>query len=238
MYVQNGAGGSVAVAINKNDGKIIWKSQARGNGSYSSPILADVNGSTQLIVYAAAGPIAMNPANGRTIWQYSFQNDPEVNASDPVYRDGHLFFTAAYERGSVMLQLSPKGSKKIWDKQDLASRFQPALLDGDALYVNSEGTLTCLQWPTNKILWTMPNADRNLLGMGGSMVRINKDKLILLSQSGRLSLVKATPQEYKRIATVGDVVEGGEVWASPAIHDGRICVRGENELVCLDIKSP
>ena len=170
-----------------------------------------------------------------------------MNASDPVYRDGHLFVTSAYGQGALMLQLSPNGAggaggggggaKKLWAMSDLESRFQPALLDGDYLYVNSEGTLKCLKWPTNKIVWQTRNDDRNLLGLGGSMLRVDGDKLILLSQSGRLSLTKATPQGFERISSVPDVVEGGEVWATPAIHDGKLYVKGERELVCIDIKA-
>jgi outer membrane protein assembly factor BamB len=246
IFVQNGAGGPVAVGVNKNSGKLVWRSQAIGNGSYAHPILAQVGNIKQLIVYAAAGPVAMNPGNGRTIWQQRWTNGPEVNASDPVYRDGHLFVTSAYGQGALMLQLSSigaggggggGGAKKLWERSDLESRFQPALLDGDYLYVNSEGTLKCLKWPTNKIVWQTRNDDRNLLGLGGSMLRVDGDKLILLSQSGRLSLTKATPQGFERISSVPDVVEGGEVWATPAIHDGRLYVKGERELVCIDIKA-
>ena len=238
IYVQNGAGGSVAAGVNKNSGKLVWRSQATGNGSYAHPILADVGGTKQLIIYAAVGPIGINPANGRTIWQQRWTNGPEVNASDPVYRDGHLFVTSAYGQGALMLQLSPNGgAKKLWEMFDLESRFQPALLDGEFLYVNSEGTLKCLKWPTNKVVWATRNDDRNLLGLGGSMLRVDGDKLILLSQSGRLSLAKATPQGFERISSVPDVVEGGEVWATPAIHDGKLYVKGERELVCIDIKA-
>jgi outer membrane protein assembly factor BamB len=237
IYVQNGAGGPVALAVNKNTGKIAWRSQATGNGSYAHPIIADVGGTKQLIVYAAAGPIGMNPANGRTIWHYRWQNGPEVNASDPIYRGGHLFITSAYGQGALMLQLAPKGARKLWESRDLESRFQPALLDGDFLYVNSEGTLKCLRWPTNKVEWATRNEDRNLLGMGGSMVRVGGEKLILLSQSGRLSLAKATPQGFERISSVPDVVEGGEVWSTPTIYEGKLYIKGERELVCIDIKA-
>ena len=237
IYVQNGAGSSVAVAVNKKTGKIAWRSQATGNGSYAHPIIADVQGTKQLIIYAAAGPIGMNPATGRTIWQHRWQNGPEVNASDPVYRNGHLLVTSAYGQGAMMLQLSPMGAKKLWESRDLEGRFQPALLDGDFLYLNSEGTLKCLRWPTSTVQWATRNEDRNLLGLGGSMVRIGGDKLILLSQSGRLSLARATPQGFERISSVPDVVEGGEVWATPAIHDGKLYLKGERELVCIDIKA-
>jgi outer membrane protein assembly factor BamB len=179
----------------------------------------------------------MNPANGRTIWQHSWHNSPEVNASEPIYRDGHLFITSSYDMGSMMLQLTPNGARKLWELSDVTGRFQPAILDGDALYVNSDGTLKCLKWPTNQVLWSMPNADRNLLGIGGSMLRVGGDKLILLSQSGRLTLAKATPHGFNRISSIGDFVEGGEVWATPAIHDGKLYARGDRELICVNLKA-
>jgi len=237
IYVQGGSGGRVGIGVNKNTGEIVWRSEARTNGGYAHPILADVGGRKQLILFASDGPMAIDPASGRTIWQREFKNGPGVNASEPIYRDGHLFVTAAYGMGAMMLKLTPKGAQPAWENSQIEGRFQPAILDGDYLYVNSEGTLVCMKWPNNEIKWKTGNKDKNLLGLGGSIVRINKDKMILLSQSGRLTLAKATPEGFMQISTIPDLVEGSEVWATPAIHNGKLYAKGERELVCVDLKA-
>jgi outer membrane protein assembly factor BamB len=236
IYLQSGRGGPVAVAVNKNSGQIAWRSQASGMGSYAHPIIADVEGVRQLVVFAADGPIAMDPATGKTIWQQPWKTEYDINASDPVYHAGHLFVTSNYGRGAMMLKLSKVGAQKVWETKDVMGRFQPAILDQEHLYVNSEGTLKCLTWPTKDVKWATGSNEKNLLGLGGSIVRVGGDKMILLSQSGRLTLMRVSPQGAQRISDVPDFVEGREVWAMPAIHNGRLYARGEHELVCIDIK--
>lgn len=238
IYVQNGSGTTAAVAVDKNTGKIAWKSQAGSSGSYAHPVLADVQGKKQLIVFAADGPIGMEPASGKTLWQQEWKVRTEVNASDPIYRDGHLFLTSAYGKGALMLELSSTGAKKLWENPEVTGRFQPAILDGEHLYVNSEATLKCLKWPARQVLWSTPANEKNLLGIGGSMVRFGGDKMILLSQSGRLTLAKVTPQGFERISDIPNFLEGREIWATPAIYNGKLYAKGDKELVCVDIKAP
>ncbi len=237
IYVQGGSGGRIALGIDKRSGDVVWRSEARGNGGYAHPIMADVEGKKQLVVFAAEGPMGIDPTSGRTIWQQPFQNGPGVNASDPIHRDGHLFVAAAYGKGAKMFRLTPKGAQQVWENESLECRFQPGILDGQHLYLNTEGTLVCMKWPDNTVKWKTGNRDKNLLGLGGSIVRVSGDKMILLSQSGRLTLAKATPEGFTQISTTPDLVEGGEVWATPAIHDGKLFAKGERELVCVRIKA-
>jgi hypothetical protein len=61
--------------------------------------------------------------------------------------------------------------------------------------------------------------------------------MILLSQTGRLTLAKVTPAGFDQISSVPNFVEGRDVWASPTIHDGKLYVKGERELVCVDISA-
>jgi outer membrane protein assembly factor BamB len=237
IYVQNGTGGRVAVGVDKNTVQFAWRAQAHASGSYSHPIMADVQGRKQLVAFASEGPIGIDPVNGRTIWKQEWGNSVQVSASDPIYRDGNLFVTSAYGKGSAMFQLTPKGAKKMWENADVEGRFQPSILDGDYLYVNSEGTLKCLKWPQRNVVWSTRRQDTNLLGIGGSILRFGKDRMILLSQSGRLTLARVSPQGFEQLASVPDVVEGSEVWAAPAISDGKLFLKGQNELVCIDIKA-
>ena len=116
---------------------------------------------------------------------------------------------------------------------DTTSRFPTPILDGDCLFVNSNGTLKCLKWPTNEVRWSTPRKDTNLQGFGGSMVR-----LILLIQSGRLSLARATAEGFELISTIPDLVDGSQVWAAPILHEGKLYVKGEKELVCVSVKAP
>ena len=247
IYVQGGigAGAPVAVAINKADGKLIWQSEARGaaegknhmgggtGGGYAAPILATVGATKQLIVLGGIAVYGMDPATGKALWQEEWITSYDVNATTPIYKEPNLFISTGYGHGCMMLELSPTGAKKLWASRALASKFPQVILDRGHLYGNSSGVLKCLSWPDGKVMWeAKASADR--LRDGGSLVRFG-DYLITLSELGKLTLAKATPVGYTNISSVEEVVEGPNIWTTPTISNGKLYVKGVEELLCLDI---
>ena len=58
----------------------------------------------------------------------------------------------------------------------------------------------------------------------------------MLTDSGKLLLVQATPKENKLVSSVS-LFSGRENWSTPMIYRGRIYVKGPDELVCLEAKA-
>lgn len=212
-----------------------WKSQATGSGGYAAPILIDVAGTPQLIVFAGDAILAMNSADGRTIWREPWATSFDVNASTPIFRDGRLFVTSEYQHGCAQFQVTAAGAKKLWENKNIEGKFQGAILDGDHLYANSAGTLVCVRWDDGALAWSAKESNLRL-GVGGSLIRTG-DKLLAMSERGKLSLIRATPEGYELIGQ-GEAVEGKEVWATPVLYGGRLYAKGGQELVCLDLAPP
>jgi outer membrane protein assembly factor BamB len=234
VFVQVGQGGPVAIAVNRSNGSIAWKSQAASLSGYAAPILVDVKGSPQLIVFGGKAVYGIDPQDGRTIWEHPWATSYDVHASTPIYRDGRLFITSGYGTGSAMLQIDKNAPpKELWQCKFAQSRFQPAILDGDALYVNSEGKMTCLGWNDARLFW-QDDANKLKLGLGGSFVRIPGDRMISLGERGQLTLAKVTPAGIEVISSFKGP-EGTQVWAMPLIYGGRLYCKGEQEFVCYDI---
>jgi outer membrane protein assembly factor BamB len=227
----------IAVAVDKRSGNIVWQSETLAAGSYSRITPIEVQGRTQLLVFAYEGPTALDPATGKKLWHLPWRGSNYGNAADPIVRDGFVFITSNNLRGSMVFQVTSEGPRPVWESKDTTSRFPTPILDGDCLFVNSNGSLKCLKWPTSEVRWSTPRKDTNLLGFGGSIVRIEGERLILLSQSGRLSLAKATAQGFELISTIPDFVDGSQVWATPILHEGKLYVKGEKELVCVNVKA-
>lgn len=233
IYVQSGEGGNAAICVDKKSGKVVWKSEAKGGG-YATPVLADVGGTKQLILFAHKHVLAVDPANGKTLWELNepWETQYDVNATMPVVADGKVFVTCAYNNGRAGLyELSPTGAKRVWGSKVITGRFQPPVLDNGYLYANSEGTLKCVRWSDGKAMWEQ----RNLLGMGGSVLRVAPDKLICLSDRGRLIYATATPEGFKKIAQLDGAAEGSQVWATPTVYNGKLYVKGQEDLVAYDI---
>src|SRR6185436_16704256 len=108
VIVQSGIGGSIAVAVNKADGKVVWQSEAKGLGGYAAVIVADVGGKPQLIVFAGGGLHGMDPATGKTLWKQPWKSQDDITASTPVTDGkGNLFISTGDGQGKAgMFQLS------------------------------------------------------------------------------------------------------------------------------------
>jgi outer membrane protein assembly factor BamB len=237
VYVQCGEGGPIAVAVDKTNGSIGWTSQFSGNSSYAAPVLMDVGGTQELLVFAGAALFGLNPQTGKTLWTTPWPTANEVNAGTPVTKDDKIFISSGYNQGAGQYQVTPNGLKQVWTTKEVDCKINAAILDNGYLYCNSEdhnGRLKCLDWATGKVK-SSGTGRTMMLGFGGSFVR-DGDKLYAMSQSGALSLMSATPQEFKLISQA-QIFDAGyaEVWSTPLIYHGKLYAKGQNELVCLDI---
>ena len=234
VYVQSGKDGSIAVAVNKKDGSVMWQSEAKGVGGYAHPIIADLGGGVRvLVVFAGEAVIGMDPSSGKTLWSQPWQTSYDVNASTPIYRDRHLFVSSEYGHGCMMLKLAGAGAEKLWENTEIQSKYPGMVLDGNVLYANTTGTLKCMSWPDGKILWAAKDSKLRL-GAGGTLIRVGSDRLLTMSERGKLSICKATPEGIELLSQA-DVLDAREVWSTPLIYGGRLYAKGDTEFVCVDL---
>ena len=238
VFVQCGMGGPLAVAVDKMTGKSGWRSERTGQAGYAAPILMDVAGGKQLIVFAGNELTAMNPENGKTLWTVPWPTSYGVNAGTPIAVGDKLFVSSGYNHGAAQFQVGPAGAKQVWMTQEVQDKFPAAVYEDGYLYCNSEdhsGTLKCLNWADGKVKWAAKGGRATKLGFGGSFVRV-EDKLITMSQNGLLSLMKATPEGVELISQAQVFPETFDrVWSTPMIYHGKLYAKGQSELACFDI---
>ena len=64
------------------------------------------------------------------------------------------------------------------------------------------------------------------------------DKLMILSDSGKLIIGQATPTTYKHLAEaqlLEEVGRGGQIWSTPLLYKGKLYAKGTEELNCYDL---
>lgn len=228
LYVGGGNGGAVAIAVSKKTGDVIWKAE-KALGGYSQPILIDAQGTRQIIVLGGDKVFGLDPKTGRTIWKEPWKTMYDVNAATPIYRDGYLFISSNYDHGCMMLQLTPTGATKLWETKDMKAHFPSPVLEGDVLYGNSQGSVRCLTWPDGKVKWTA----KDKIGNGGSMLRVG-DKLLMLSERGKLILSRATPQGIEKLGEA-QIFDGNQIWSSPILYNGKLYAKGTDDFACFDL---
>ena len=230
------------VALDQATGKEVWHKQLGGSGpGYASPQLTTLGGVDQILMVVPGGVVGLEAATGKVLWGY-----PGWNCSTPIpmptsLGDGRIFITAGYGAGSDLFKVEKQGAAwtatQLWHTRECASQLHMAVLYQDHLYANSfdnqqHDGLVCLDL-TGKRLWqSMPNVsfDRGPLLLADGMI------IMLSGVTGDLCLIAADPAGYKELARA-KVVDGRSAWGPMALTGGKLIVRSQSELKCLDLKA-
>ena len=70
-------------------------------------------------------------------------------------------------------------------------------------------------------------------GYGKGTLIVAAGHLVVQGERGKLALVKALPNEFVEVASAQ--VLSGKCWTVPSLADGRLYLRNEREIVCLDL---
>ena len=85
--------------------------------------------------------------------------------------------------------------------------------------------------PNGKVMWKSGTTEQ--FGLGPFMIADNK--LLLLEDNGKLTMIEATAKGYVKLAQA-KVLEGKEAWAPMALAGGRLLVRDYGQMKCLDLR--
>ena len=235
--------------------------------SYSSPIVATIHGQKHLLCLLRQGLVSLDPENGDVRFRYWFRArvHESVNAARPVVVDDLIFLSAAYETGAALLQVQPdsKNFEVVWrNKRGMSTHWStPIHLDG-CLYGFSgrhegEAKLQCIDLKTGSLEWTSNGYDGSVTdlrpdGNGdivdskgqpatffgrGSKTAVD-GKFIILGERGTVVLAKMNRKGLSQLSRASYKQIRYPAWAAPVVSRGRLYLRSEDNLLCLDVAMP
>ena len=199
-----GGPGRGVVAVQAATGAIAWQSQDFQNG-YSSPLLIDLDGQPEVVVFTYGEVSGLDPRTGVLDWTVPHASDQGVNVATPVWGDDNLLFvSSAYNGGSRVLRLSradrtgtpPHGGRvrveEVWANRRVRIHFGNAIRDGKRVYASNgdfgAAPFAAIDIGTGDMVWRDRSVARStLVGVGGKDGML----LVLLDEDG--TLVLATP---------------------------------------------
>src|SRR6185436_19384129 len=119
-------------------------------------------------------------------------------------------------------------ARKIWEKATKAmnNKFNSSVLYEGNAYGLDEGILACVDVQTGTQRWKGGR-------YGYGQVILASGYLIVITDTGELVLVKATPDKHIEVAKFSALE--GKTWNYPAIANGRLLVRNQTEMACFDL---
>jgi len=240
-------------AFKRNTGEVAWKSLSFGNLGYVTPALATFDGVDQVLMAGAsnkAGTVIARTAglsaeDGALLWSYEgWQCRIPIVYPQPL-PDNRVFVTGGYDAGSAMIQIKRLGErfavKEIFKTDALGSQIHPALLHQDHLYLNSNSNerelgMMCLT-VDGKIKWKTKDLDDAPTFERGGLLMADNLIFNLDGKKGILYLIEPSPEGYKQLAKA-DLLGGKEIWAPMALSEGKLLIRDQKVMKCLDVKAP
>jgi len=220
--------GSAIVALDRRTGEEKWRAGRKNRRSWATPLVVQAGGHDELIAAGAESVIAYDPATGKELWRAAGTRSHPIPS--PVATRG-LVFLYAGSQAKVVMAMRPGGGQGdpiVWRYNKGAAYVPSSIAVGDYFYLMSDtGIITCLDALTGKIVYEggRPPIPSTFFA---SPVAFD-GKLLLTSEEGDSFVIKAGPvHEVLATNSVGE-----PVYASPAIADGTIYIRGERHLFAI-----
>jgi outer membrane protein assembly factor BamB len=218
-------------ALDRETGNVRWKTDrnttAAKTFSFCTPTLIEVEGVRQIVLPGSGFVGAYDPKDGHELWRVNYDKGYSV-VPRPVFARGLLFVSSGYDK-AVLYAIDPKGAQGdatdkhiVWKREKGAPLTPSPLAVGDDLYfVSDNGVATSVEAKTGKQNWT-----KRLGGDFSASPVFAEGRIYFENEAGATTVVKAA-REYEAIAT-NDL--GEPMLASPAVMDGAIFLRTENNL--------
>ncbi|MEK6234468.1 MAG: PQQ-like beta-propeller repeat protein, partial [Planctomycetales bacterium] len=233
-------------AFDKASGDLLWIGSPGGtpkDTNYSVPIVAVVNGVRMLIGGNSDGGVhAMNARTGEHIWSFKMSRRG-LNAS--IVIDGNYVYAAHGEDnidntefGRVQcIDATGKGdvtkTHSVWRHDGIKAGYASLLVKDGILYVISDnGKLNAYDSKKGDKLW-----DYALGTVGKGSPVWAEGKLYVMEVNGRVHVLKPSREKCEEVSMVhlpaGVGTGDDEIYASPAISNGRVVIVSRDRTICL-----
>lgn len=224
--------GSFIAALDKKTGKEVWRVARNNRRSWATPLLVRSGDHVELIASGAESVIAYEPATGKEIWRCK----GTISHPIPSAVTGHdmVFFSAgSQQKHAFAVKLGGKGDLTetpyvVWQYEKGTAYVPSPIMYKDYLYLlTDKGLVTCIEGTTGKIMYEGGRVPVPATFTASPVAY--EDKILLCSEDGDVFVLKAGPTH--EILHTNSMQE--PIYASPAISQGRIFIRGEKNLYCI-----
>jgi outer membrane protein assembly factor BamB len=235
---QRGSESAAGIAAFKQDtGEVVWTANGFG-GSYSSPILVELNNEDHLVVALGADRAGLDPATGEVRWRTKVDTQSFGIMATPLWiAPDKLLCSAGYGGGTRLFRIGLNEGKyaaeELWHYRKMQVVHGTMARVGDFLYGSSHGSfgpafLMALDLNTGKPAWRKRDFTKaNVLYADG--------KLIVLDEEGQLALTTATPGGLE-VHSQAKVLERLS-WTAPTLVGTRLYLRDHKTIKALDLSA-
>jgi outer membrane protein assembly factor BamB len=227
---------SFITALDRKTGKPVWRVARKIQVSWATPIVVHAGERDELVTAGTEAVIAYEPATGKELWRSKGLDSNAVPS--PVAGPDVVVVSAGYP-AKVAIGIKPGGTgdltgtpRILWTyNKGTAYVPSPILYDGYVYLMTDKGLVTCLDARTGEVKYE--GARTPMPGSFTASPIAFDGKILLFSEDGDTHVIKAGPRhEVLRTNVLAE-----PIYASPAVSQGRLFIRGAQHLYCIRARS-
>ena len=229
------------IACDQATGQERWRTAAFGPMAYATPRVVSIDGMDQVILVNETGVFAVSAADGKSLW--SFKHPCKIPIPNvTVLGQNRLFVTGGYNAGSAIIRVGKRDGR--WAVETLASvenvggQCHPGLVARDHVFLlcntneRSDG-MVCFDFNGRMIWQTKRNP---FLCKGGSILTGDGLIYVMDGSTGELHIVEPSPDGFRSLGKT-KLLAGKEIWGPLALSEGRLLIRDQSQMKCVDLKA-
>lgn len=203
-----------------------WLGPNGGDG-YSSPHYATIGGVAHIVLQSKAGVTAVEPAEGKMLWQHPFSYgivQPAMTAEgDLLISSVDMSGGFGLRRIAVSRRLNGWTAEERWTSRGLKPYFNDFVIHNGYAFGFDNSILSCIDVKDGRRKWK-----GGRYGAGQLLLLADQDLLLVLSEEGELALVRATPDQFSEIARAPAIE--GKTWNHPVLVGDVLLVRNGEKM--------
>ena len=230
-----GRPGAGILALDCTTGATRWTATEHGAG-YATPTPATIHGRRYVFVFTRDGLVALTPADGSVCWNVPFRasNPEHVNATSPLV-EGDIVLVSGYSLGNLAVRILPDGGyEELWrDKRRVLDSQYNNLVAGNGCvfgFASADNSLRCVDLATGDLRWRY----KSDLGRGSALAV--DGRLLVVGEYGLLAVLALDATEARPLTFTASPIFSSRGFTAPALAGGRLLVRADTELVCVDLR--
>lgn len=245
-----GSDSALIAALDKSTGKVIWKTRApdselgsagKPGAGYGSIVISHAGGKKHYVQMVGRGLVGVSADDGKLLWNYNRIANKTANIPTPIISGDYVFGSSGYnDGGSALLKISASGSglkaTEVYykDNRDLQNHHGGMILIDDHLYLghgHNNGFPACINLQSGDLKWEIGRGP----GSGSAAITYAEGHLYFRYENHVMALFKANPEKLELVGQFQIDSSNGKSWPHPVIHQGKLYLRDQDELLCYDI---
>lgn len=214
IFAADNEGGGYLTALNRATGELVWRIKRPTAASFSTPVVAEIDGKDLLVIAGCKQVAAYDPATGIQLW--SVDGTAGTAVGSVIWEGNKVIASGGYpERDTVCVNAST--GEAVWHVRDHV--YVPSLLihEGYVYAVNDKGIGFCWSLADGQEQWK-----QRIGGNFSSSPVLVGENILITDEGGTTVVFAANPDSFKLVSKnkLGD-----ETFASPVVVGDRLYIR-------------